>query len=342
MDVSEELVNKDLNTTGIEYIKCNLCGRDDPELLYRAPVLPYRKSIYNRDIWDVVRCRNCQLIYVNPRIDDAARQAFYSFQTPGDNQFVQDWFLESGDLHRPVWRRFVKTMQRYVPSGKLFDIGCGVGDFLVEARKLGYDVFGQEVAPDFIEYGRTKQGLTIYGDFIENLTLEPGSFDCVTNFDVIEHHPDPKLLVTQMYELLRPGGLAVISTHDIGNFYARLYGAKWRYIRPIGHITYFTRKTLARMMTECGFRVVRVGGSHTIDVSWFKEGRNYLVQFFRVIVLRALILGLYKPIATRIPALTRWQMRWGQATLNHDKLMVRASNQVIMNDDLVMLAIKDF
>ena len=329
------------NTTGIEYVNCNLCGCDDAELLYHAPVVPYRQGIYDRDVWDVTRCRNCHLIYVNPRVDDDAREAFYSFQTPGDNQFVQDWFLESGDLHRPVWRRFAKTMQRFAPSGKLLDIGCGVGDFLIEARKLGYNVYGQEVAPDFITYCRTQQDLTIYGDFMENLNLEPNSFDCVTNFDVIEHHPDPKLLVTQMYELLRPDGLAIISTHDIGNFYARLYGAKWRYIRPIGHITYFTRKTLARMMTECGFRVVHVGGSHTIDDSWAKELRNYIIQFFRVILLRAFILGVYKPLATRISLLRKWKIKWGKATLNHDKLLVRASNQVVMNDDLVMLAVKE-
>ncbi|MCA9872397.1 MAG: class I SAM-dependent methyltransferase [Anaerolineales bacterium] len=328
------------NTKGIEYVNCNLCGSNNAELHFQAPVLPYRVGIYNRDVWDVVRCRNCGLIYVNPRIDDEAREAFYSFQTPGDDQFVQEWFLESADLHRPNWQRFIRTMQKHQPDGKLLDIGCGAGTFLVEARKMGYEVFGQEVAPYFIKYCREEQNLTIYGDFMENLQLAPESFDCVTNFDVIEHHPDPKLLVSQMYDLLRPGGLAVISTHDIGNFFARHYGVKWRYIRPIGHITYFTRDTLARLMTDCGFRVVQAGGSHTIDETRFKVFRNYIRQFMRVIVLRALILWVYKPLAERLPALRRWQFKIGGATLNHEKLLVRASNQIIMDDDMVILARK--
>lgn len=329
-----------MNTKGIEYVNCNLCGRDDAELHFKAPVLPYRKGIYNRDMWDVVRCRNCGLIYVNPRIDDEAREAFYSFQTPGDERFVQDWFLESADLHRPNWQRFVRTMHRLLPNGKLLDIGCGAGTFLIEARNMGYEVAGQEVAPYFIEYCRTEQNLTIYGDFMENLDLVPGSFDCVTNFDVIEHHPDPKRLVSQMYDLLRPGGLAVISTHDIGNFFARRYGVKWRYIRPIGHITYFTRETLSHMMEDCGFHVVQAGGSHTIDETRFKIYRNYVRQFLRVIVLRALILKVYKPLAEHIPALRKWKLKIGRATLNHEKLLVRASNQIIMDDDMVILARK--
>ena len=333
--------NNVIDTTGIEYVSCNLCGQDNYEVLFQAPVLPYREGVYNRDIWDIVRCCNCSLIYANPRMDSNALDALYSFQAPGDRQFVQNWFLDNSDLHRPVWQRFLKIAQDYVPSGKLLDIGCGAGDFLVEARAFGYDVYGQEVAENFITYCRAQENLTIYGDFLENLDLGTNSFDCVTSFDVIEHHPNPKLLVTQMYELLRPGGLAILSTPDIGNFYARLYGAKWRHIVPIGHINYFSRKTLACMMVDCGFRIVHSGGRHTIDDSRLNEWRNYVIQFLRLIVLRAFILIMYKPFAMRISLLRKWQIKWGEATLNHDKLLMQVSNQIIMNDDQVIFAVKE-
>lgn len=327
-----------MNSKGIEYIKCNLCGEDQPTVLFQAPVRKYRADIYNRNFWDIVRCQNCGLIYTNPRIDAEARAAFYSFETPGDKDFVQDWFIENADLQRTVWRRYVRVMQKYCSSGRLLDIGCGTGSFLVEARGMGYDVYGQEVSPYLAEYCRETQGLTIYEDFLENLDLEPGSFDCVTTFDVIEHHPYPMALVSRMKELLRPNGVAVISTHDIGNPFARAYGVKWRYINPIGHITYFTRQTLTRMLVENDFRVVQVGGIHTIEDSKLKETRNFVLQFFKVVVLRSLILGLYKPLSQRIPAMTRWQIRRGNAVLDHKKLLIRAGSQVTMNDDIVIIA----
>ncbi len=60
-----------------------------------------------------------------------------------------------------------------------------VGVFLVEARRLGYNVMGQDIAPF-----------------------------------MIEHHPDPKRLLRKMHDLLKPGGLAAVSTHDVGNWFA--------------------------------------------------------------------------------------------------------------------------
>lgn len=324
---------------GIEYVHCELCGSDDTEEFYRqVPVLAYRKGVYNRDHWNIVRCQQCALIYTNPRIDDAAREFLYSFQNEGDQEFVQHWFIESADLQRPVWQRFLRVLLRYRRSGKLLDIGCGAGTFLVEARKLGYDVYGQEVSPFFIDYCRKVQGLTIFPDLLDNLELEAGTFDCVTAFDVIEHHSHPMLLLKQLHELLAPDGILMIMTHDIGNFFARFHGVNWRYITPIGHITYFTRETLSQMLNESGFEVIQSGGLHTIDDNKAVEIVNYGVQFFKVVVLRSLILGFYRPMAKRIPALRRWHIRWAGVTLNHEKLLVRAGNQIVMNDDVVVVA----
>ena len=141
-----------------------------------------------------------------------------------------------------------------------------------------------------------------------------------------------------MYHLLKPGGLILISTHDIGNFYARLYGDRWRYLNPIGHLTYFSRRTLQAMMKKNNFQPIKAGGLHTVDNNTFIESINKIIQFGRVIVLRSLILGIYKPITKHIPNLTRWQIKFKDATLTHKKLLVRAGNQIIMDDDMVILA----
>lgn len=325
-------------TKGIEYVHCNLCGADDPELLYEAPVRPHRVGVYNRDVWDVVRCRRCGLIYVNPRIDAEARAALYSFRMPGDEPLIRTWFLDNADLQRPLWQRFLRVLRSSCPSGRLLDVGCGAGTFLVEARELSYEVFGQEVADYFVEHCRTEHGLTIHADFLENLDLPDDSFDVVTAFDVIEHLPDPRAFVRQVRRLLKPGGVVMISTHDIGNLFARFYGVRWRYLHPIGHITYFTRETLGRLLNENGFRVLRVGGIHTIDDSRWAESLNKVKQFARVIVLRSIVIGLYKPLARHMPFLTRWRVRLGDGVLSHEKLLRRAGTQIVMDDDLVILA----
>ena len=324
----------------LETVVCNLCGAEDAELYLHAPVRPQHRGQYDRDVWDVVRCRRCGLIYVNPRLDAEALYAFYEFQNEGDRAFVEDWFIESADLQRPTWNRFLDVLAREQTDGRLLDVGCGAGSFLVEAERRGYDVVGTEISPYFVQYCRERHGLDVYEGLLEDLPLQRGSFDVVTAFDVIEHHLDPTQLLQQIHDLLRPGGVVVFSTHDIGNVFARLYGDRWRHMSPVGHLTYFTRPTLRAMLRKTGFRLRREGGLHTIDATGLKTARNWAVQFLRVILLRSLILGVYQPLTRLVPALRRWRINLGNAALDHQKLMVRVGTQVIMNDDMVMIAEK--
>ncbi|MFQ5580520.1 MAG: class I SAM-dependent methyltransferase [Anaerolineae bacterium] len=325
-------------TTGLEYIRCNLCGSNDPALLFEVPVRPDQEGQFAQDVWNIVRCRNCQLVYVNPRPDTIALKEYYTFSNPVDMAFIQGWFIQNADLNRVTWQRYLRAIRRFCPSGSLLDVGCGAGSFLITAQEAGFQVLGQEISDYFVEFCRNKLALPVMAGELETLDLAPASFDCVTAFDVIEHHPDPQRLLHTMHWLLKPGGLAVISTHDIGNFFARFYGPRWRHIAPIGHLTYFTRSTLAEMLMNCGFQVVYQGGMHTIDGHRRAEVRNYLTQFLRVVLLRALVLGIYKPISARLPAMTRWQVRWQYGLLNHEKLLLRAGEQIVMNDDMVLLA----
>jgi 2-polyprenyl-3-methyl-5-hydroxy-6-metoxy-1,4-benzoquinol methylase len=327
-----------LNSKGLEYISCNLCGGEDTELVFEAPVRPHRVGIFARDTWDIVRCKQCGLIFVNPRPDSDAQKSFYTFENPSDMAYVKDWFLENADLNKATWKRYLNAIQRFCPEGRLLDVGCGAGSFLSLAQETGFEVYGQEVSDFFIDYCRSQLGINVFAGELEDINLEPGSFDCVTAFDVIEHHPYPRLMLETIHHLLKPGGYTVISTHDIGNFYARLYGSRWRQIAPIGHLTYFTRSTLRKMLNAAGFEIAYTGGLHTIDGNTFSEARNHIYQFTRVVLLRGLILGLYKPLATRMHSLTRWQFNWKGNLINHDKLLLRAGNQIVMNDDMVMIA----
>jgi 2-polyprenyl-3-methyl-5-hydroxy-6-metoxy-1,4-benzoquinol methylase len=325
-------------TQGLEYISCNLCGADDTKVRFQARVRDDQKGLYAQDIWNIVECNQCHLIFANPRPDARALAAYYTFANEWDCQFVQDWFLENADLQRPTWQRFLRVMQRFVPSGKLLDVGCGAGTFLLEAQKVGYEVYGQEISPYFVSYGRNQQNLHIFEGELKTLRLASQSFDVITAFDVIEHHPDPKALLAEAYRLLKPNGIIVLSTHDIGNIYARLYGSRWRYLNPIGHLTYFTRQTLKTMLKEIGFHPLQVGGIHTIDNHKIAEARHKIIQFVRVTLLRALIIGVYRPVTRYFPRLTRWQFTFNNATLNHKKLLIRTGNQIIMDDDMVIIA----
>jgi 2-polyprenyl-3-methyl-5-hydroxy-6-metoxy-1,4-benzoquinol methylase len=331
-------MSRKTSTGGKECTRCNLCGADDTILRFHIPVREDQQGVYAQDIWDIVQCNRCGLTYTNPRPDADALTAYYTFHNEWDYQFIQNWFVENADLQRPTWRRFLRILSRFAPSGRLLDVGCGAGTFLIEAQKAGFEGFGQEIAPYFVEYGREQHNLQILEGELKNLNLARHSFDVITAFDVIEHHPDPKSLLAEICLLLKPGGIIFVSTHDIGNFFARHYGARWRYLNPLGHLTYFTRQTLMTMLRQTGFEVLKVGGIHTIDTSMVAETLRKLTQVGQVLFLRALMIKLYKPLVHYCPRLTQWEITIKGASLNHKKLLMRVGNQIIMDDDMIIVA----
>jgi len=326
---------------GKEFVNCPLCGANDFILYLKVPVRPDQQGHFHSDVWDLVRCNQCGLIYINPRPDANALDVVYSFSNSVDRDFIQDWFIDGAFLHKKHWQRYIDILAKYCPKGTILDIGCGAGTFLTNARERGYTVFGQEVAPFFIDFCRNQHGLKIYEGAVEKLGLPTNSFDVVTLFDVIEHVPEPNILIEQCRQLLRPGGIIMIGTHDIGNWMAHRYGTRWRHLLPIGHLTYFTRGTLTQLLCQNGFKVLQSGGGHTIDISYRKETRNFIVEFSKTIVLRSLILGIYKPFARLFPKITHWQIKLKSNTLNHRILMARTGGQIIMNDEIVAVAIRN-
>lgn len=63
--------------TELEYVNCDLCGRDDTTQLYQIEKL------------SIVQCNRCGLVYTNPRLDESERIKFYGadFFTAKDKDY---------------------------------------------------------------------------------------------------------------------------------------------------------------------------------------------------------------------------------------------------------------
>ncbi|MBN2257518.1 MAG: class I SAM-dependent methyltransferase [Anaerolineaceae bacterium] len=324
----------------MEYITCPICGIDDTHILYNVPVLKYQVGKFEKDEWAIVKCNKCGLIYENPRIDPVTLKKYYDFEDTNDIEFINNWAINCGFNRILVWRRFIRVIKRFSDRGYLLDVGCGAGTFLVEAQKAGYKSIGQDVAPLFISYCRFHQNLEVYEKPLEELFLPNDEFDIVTAFDVIEHHPYPHLLLAEVHRILKPGGILCITTHDAGSFFARLYGRHWRYMIPIGHLTYFTKMTLTKLLTDNNFTIIESGGANVIDDSWLKEIRNFIIHFIKAIILRTIILVIYLPISKHVPSLQKLNVRFGNVKIDHSSIVNQAGDQIIMNDEIMVIAEK--
>ena len=140
------------------------------------------------------------------------------------------------------------------PRGRLLDVGCAAGFFLVEAQRH-YEVKGVEFSEFSSHFAREHFGLDVFTGSLAQARLPSAHFDLITLWDVIEHVPDPDVVLAEAARLLRPGGRLVLTTGDIGSAYAQRRGVKWHLLAPPWHLYYFSRKTITRLGANAGLRV---------------------------------------------------------------------------------------
>jgi len=109
------------------------------------------------------------------------------------------------------------------------------------------------------DYARERFNLDVRLGTLRQLSLDAGSFDVVTMWDVIEHVVDPLAELQEVWRILRPQGVLSIITPDSGSWMARLLGKRWEEFRRVReHIYFFSRRTMREMLQKAGLEVVRM------------------------------------------------------------------------------------
>lgn len=263
---------------------CPVCGSEAFEVLYRDLVDHLFRSAGGG--WDMQRCSACHSGFLSPRptpltIGKAYSNYFthettYGSVKPTGLSWIKDGlrngYLEA--LHNirmpsPSWRHFswliklfpgvragLDAKQRLVmphPGARLLDVGCGNGDYLDFARAVGWSVVGVDFDPKAVSKARSR-GLNVHDGSVEDLLSENrGTFDAITLSHVIEHVHDPKRLLGNCYDLLKPDGLLWIETPNIDSYGHRIYGRNWRGLEPPRHLALFTSNSLADLLGRAGF-----------------------------------------------------------------------------------------
>ncbi|MBM4429304.1 MAG: class I SAM-dependent methyltransferase [Chloroflexi bacterium] len=238
----------------LETVRCNLCGADDT-----IPVMEI-------DGFYIVRCRQCGLVYVNPRYRPEILQEIYTetyYDHDGINNglefFGYENYVADEENIRATFAKRLRTIERYVPRGRLLDIGCATGFFLDLARNGGWEVMGTEVSAFSAHYAREKLGLDVRMGTLSDLHFADQTFDAVTMWDVIEHVPDPLGELKEVGRILRDGGIISIITPDVDSWVARWLGNRWEEFRRVReHIYFFSRRTMTETLRKAGFEVLKI------------------------------------------------------------------------------------
>lgn len=249
-------------TRAVEDVACNLCGERNAQTLYPSTMngaeaypdpLHFRCTTATYGLHPtIVRCRNCGLVYANPRLAASAIDENYSV--------IKDpLYIEEREGRVLTFRRNLQPLEHLVRTPlprRLLDVGCHVGVMLEIAQERGWEAVGVEPSAWAAEHARGL-GLNVINATLANAQLSPNSFDAVTLWDVVEHLTDPTADLRQVHRVLKPGGVTAIHTIDIESLLARVLGSRWPWLMEM-HLYYFSPRTLGRMLTQLDFRVEKV------------------------------------------------------------------------------------
>lgn len=232
---------------------CPVCDRDDYAVLYtptvdvQDPVALYGAASGVRGTQRLVRCRECGMIYENPRFPDEVILSGYaaSHEAGHDEQYP----IRVNSFYRAL-RRLARHLPP--PGARVLDIGTAGGAFLVAGNQFGYETEGLEPSQYLVKQGRQRKLHVVQGT-IESNPLPEQSFDMVCLWDVLEHLPDPGNALLSIRPLLRPGGVLLINYPDIGTWMARLAGRHFWWILSV-HLHHFSRATLTRLLEQTGYQ----------------------------------------------------------------------------------------
>ncbi len=141
-------------------------------------------------------------------------------------------------------------------QGKALDIGCGTGLSLA-ALGNGWEKHGVELSAAAAEVARRFTQGTIFCGPIERFEAKANSFDLITAFALIEHLSNPKIVMQWIYEHLKPNGLLVLMTGDRESTTALEMGSDWPLYWPEEHVSYFSARSLGRLVEDAGFEIQR-------------------------------------------------------------------------------------
>ena len=153
--------------------------------------------------------------------------------------------------YRRALRRPPLGELRWRPPGRLLDVGSGRGDLGVTLRE--WDVTGLEPSPDACAEARGRGVATMQGTL--TTAAVDGPFDVVVFQHSLEHVAEPLDDLRAARDLLRPGGLVLVSLPNFGSWHARRFGSDWFHLDLPRHRSHFTARGLTALLERAGLHV---------------------------------------------------------------------------------------
>lgn len=184
-------------------LNCPICCKMQPE----ARISYLGRGCYRSLEFQYLDCSYCGSLFVHPMPDQAVLSEMYGPEYL-DIHYATE--LNGGKSNSEAAQELddaIRLLVSFKPSGRILDLGCGAGQFLIAANKAGFQPEGYEWRPATAELATNATGLKVHTGSLKELESR---YDAVHLADVLEHCPDPLNVLLEARRLLAPGGILIV------------------------------------------------------------------------------------------------------------------------------------
>lgn len=246
----------------MKHIKCNLCEKDDGEKILSGRD---RWATNDPTIFDLVRCRNCALVYIDPQPTEEELTKFYPVNYSPYNAeyqifhygYLLNFFKKLKRAIRPRKLAVIDTkphaIDQEVAPKRVLDFGCGSGRFLklLEDKHPDWTLYGFDIATNR-QIEKMNSRIKIYRGQIQYIldNLAPQSLDIIYLNNSLEHLNDPTKTLRLLIPLLKHGGEISIEVPNIDSIKFKIFGKHFSSLDIPRHLYMFSPITLGALLQK--------------------------------------------------------------------------------------------
>jgi 2-polyprenyl-3-methyl-5-hydroxy-6-metoxy-1,4-benzoquinol methylase len=276
---------------------CPVCGSPNSTLKFKA-----KDYTVSNELFHIVTCNSCQLIYTNPRPAASEAGPYYHASAYISHSDTNEGMVNK--LYHAVRKFTLKSKTNWIESEKkgnkeLLDIGCGNGHFLAAAKEKGWKINGVELDPETAARASKLTGLTI-APSLQEIAPEK-TFQIITLWHVLEHVYELDEYFQFFKSRLAKDGKLLLALPNPASYDANYFEEYWAAYDVPRHIYHFTPATLTALAAKYGFKLKKSRGlifdSFYISLlsNEYKTGNKRLLHSFCIGLLSNLRAMLGKP-----------------------------------------------
>ena len=191
-------------------VPCDVCGSKEKKKIGIPNNRLALKTTINIPVdVCVVRCKKCGFYYTDPMPfwGEEDVKKLYDIEYFDQNT---DWWKNIRYNVNPTRRLDLIEKLSVRKISRFLEVGCGEGICLRQAVRRGWEGFGEDVSPDLAAIAKRIPNVDIFVGTLESAKYPDNYFDVVYLDSVIEHVPQPTMLIREIHRILRPDGLVYI------------------------------------------------------------------------------------------------------------------------------------